>query len=182
MTNFEIKVKIEDKNVILCAINNTEAVYVNKMHHIDYYFNVGIFKEKIREIDKSEIQQISYSRVETSGRKESKYEIKSITQKEKNILLKQNEVLCTIDKERKLWIYKNTRIHLDKVNYLGYFLELETVIKNISNEEGKKEFNEVIDLLKVNEKDTVAYSYSDLILMNQKGGHQPVWSNKYASI
>ena len=105
-----------------------------------------------------------------------------LNKEEKKILLKQNEVLCTIDKERKLWIYKNTRIHVDKVSNLGYFLELETVLKNISSEEGQNEFNEVVNLLKINSKDTVAYSYSDLILMNQKIKHQSIWSNKYASI
>lgn len=182
MRNFEIKVKIHDINCIIDTIKKSGAIYKCDMHHIDSYFNIGTFKEKIREIDKDEIQMISYKRIETTGRKESKYDIKKITQKGKNILLKQNKVLCIVEKIRKLWIYKNTRIHLDNVVGLGCFLELETVVKNISAQKGLKEFKEVLDLLKINQKETIAYSYSDLILKNQKSYSSSISINKFANI
>jgi len=182
MTNFEIKVGISDINGIIDAVKKSGAIYKCEMHHVDYYFSTGTFKEKIREINDSEVQKISYSRLEKVGRKESKYNIENITQEEKKFLLKQNNPLCVVDKIRKLWIYKNTRIHLDSVVGLGYFLELETVIKDISVQNGLKEFKEVLELLKINQEQTVAYSYSDLILKNQKSYPSPVLINKFAGI
>ncbi len=182
MTNFEIKVKVHDMDSIINAIKKSGATYQCDMHHIDYYFNIGTFKEKIRDINGNEYQEISYSRTETFGRKESKYNIKKIKQEEKNALLKQKEILCVVNKARTLWTYKNTRIHLDNVMGLGRFLELETIIKDISAPKGLKEFKEVLELLKINQEDTVACSYSDLILKNQKSYSSPVLINKFAGI
>ena len=105
---------------------------------------------------------IVYSRVEKAGRKESSYTIKDLTQAEKTTLLME-KVICCVKKTRKLWIYKNTRIHLDKVYGLGDFLELETVIQGKAVKKGIKEFNEVIDLLGVNPSESIAASYSDLL-------------------
>ncbi len=181
MKNFEIKVKIQDIDGIINIIEKTQAVYKYDMHQTDYYLSLGIYKEKIREINGKEIQKISYSRDEILGRKESKYEIQEISKKEKKDLLKQKKVLCIVDKLRKLWIYKNTRIHLDKVMRLGNFLELETVIKNISKQKGLIEFNEVLKLLKIDSEKVVPFSYSDLILKNQKTQSSSVLVNKFAT-
>ena len=182
MTNFEIKVKISGMSDMEQTLKKVGAVYQRDMHHTDYYFKMGDFKEKIREIDENEVQSISYKRIEIMGRKESKYDIKNITQEEKRTLLNQKKVLCVVDKVRKLWISKNTRIHLDKVLGLGCFLELETVIKNISAKKGRTEFKEVLELLKIDTKKAIPYSYSDLILENQKAQPSPIFINKFASI
>ena len=152
------------------------------MHQIDSYLSMGSFKDKIREINGDEIQRISYDRVEISGKKESEYDIQNISLEEKKELLNSNKILCTVDKMRRLWIYENTRIHLDTVAGLGYFLELETVIKDISPEKGLKEFKKVMKLLKIDTKMAVAYSYSDLILDKQNSGVSFVLSNKFASV
>ena len=69
-----------------------------------------------------------------------------------------------VSKARQLWMYKNTRIHIDNVDELGDFVELETVIINISEDQGLEEFNEVISKLKIDLEKTEPYSYSDLIL------------------
>ncbi len=73
-----------------------------------------------------------------------------------------------VEKVREIFIYKNTRIHLDEVKNLGKFLELETVVKNISQDEAKLEFEEVVKLLNLDVKNQIRKSYRDLILEKQK--------------
>jgi len=168
MRNFEIKVRINKLDEILNLIKKSGAVFDCKMHHVDRYFNVGSYKKKIREIDDKDIQLISYSRREKVGRKESEYDIKTLTTKEKSDFLDKHKIVCTVDKTRELWIYKHTRVHIDFVKGLGRFLELEIVMDDINTEEGVREFNTILKLLEINKKDSVACSYSDLILNNNK--------------
>jgi len=67
------------------------------------------------------------------------------------------------NKTRKLWLYEHTRIHVDCVEGLGDFLELETVLGEISLEEGEREFSVVVEGLEIDVADSVAASYSDLV-------------------
>lgn len=168
MLNFEIKNKISNPSKTLKKVRDIGAVYKNTMNQVDYYFKVGINKEKIREIDKKTIQLIFYKRLEKKGKKNSSYTIKRISLKQKNTLLKQKSLLCVVNKTRELWVYKHTRIHFDNVVNLGSFLEIETVVKNISKKRGLDEFKNIVNLLKINLKKTEAHSYSDLILNNEK--------------
>lgn len=56
-------------------------------------------------------------------------------------------LLGRVEKERSLWLYKNTRIHLDRVVGLGEYLELEIVLAGLSNERRMSENEEMIALL-----------------------------------
>jgi len=51
---------------------------------------------------------------------------------------------------------------------LGDYLELETVLKGISNNEGLREFNKVVKLLGIKTREAEPSSYSDLILSHNK--------------
>ncbi len=164
MFNFEIKTKISDYAEILEKIKSIGAVYKETMSQIDYYFRIGTKKEKIREINHQEISLISYKRSEKNGRKDSNYTIKTLSLEQKKSLLEQKPLLCLVDKTRQLWMYKNTRIHLDNVTGLGNFMELETVVKDISKNQGLDEFEEVVNKLEINFEKAEPFSYSDLIL------------------
>jgi adenylate cyclase class IV len=70
-----------------------------------------------------------------------------------------------VNKKRDFFLYKNTRIHLDKVDNLGEFIELETVFtKNIMENDMRKEHFFVIDFLGLNNLKTIQKSYSDFML------------------
>ena len=68
-----------------------------------------------------------------------------------------------MNKKRGLYLYKDTRIHLDNVKGLGCFLELETrVIKGL--EDAERRFSFMMDLLKLRDKKEIRASYKDLLL------------------
>jgi adenylate cyclase, class 2 len=163
MINFEIKNKISNLGEIKKILKNSRAIYCGKFFQNDIYFKTGEEKIKIREINNKELQLITYFRKEKKGKKESSYKIKHISNIYKKKLTKRKIPVCEIIKERDLWILDHTRIHLDKVKKLGKFVELETVIDHISNDEANIEFGKIIKLLKLNKKKSIPYSYSDLV-------------------
>lgn len=74
-------------------------------------------------------------------------------------------IKVVVNKERELFIYKNTRIHCDAVKNLGNYVELETVFSKTQNEEDlTQEHQFVIQLLGLNYLEKIPDSYSDLLI------------------
>lgn len=163
MRNLEVKVNVRDKQSVVRLLNNLGAKYVCTMKQDDYYFNLGTDKTKLRIIDGNEYQLITYRRIESKGRKDSTYEIAELSAKEKDELLRKRKIEKSVEKTRDLWLYGSTRIHLDHVERLGNFLELETVLKDISLSKGEKEFKTVVNGLHIDLASSVPASYSDLM-------------------
>jgi len=163
MRNIEIKVTLPNKQAAINRLKHMGAEYQYTMQQCDYYFLTGEDKEKLRVIDGKEYQLITYQREEKQGRKDSHYEIKELSAKDKDDLLSQRKVIKQVEKTRELWLFNNTRVHIDFVKRLGNFLELETVVRDIPLEAGESEFKTVVDELGINPARSVAASYSDLV-------------------
>ena len=65
------------------------------------------------------------------------------------------------------WIWKHTRIHLDQVEFLGNYLELETVVDGISLAEAEAEANQVIELLNLNRMEFISIPYREMLRQGQ---------------
>ncbi len=64
-----------------------------------------------------------------------------------------------------VWIFGQTRIHLDEVDGLGAFLKLEIVlVDGQSDEEGNLIAAELVSLLRVQEKAIIGKAYIDLLI------------------
>ena len=64
-------------------------------------------------------------------------------------------------------MFKNTRIHLDRVADLGEFVELETVFQGQTETEAITEHQHVKKTLRLGSADPVAGSYSDLVMQTE---------------
>uniref|UniRef100_A0A8C2EV20 Si:ch211-156b7.4 n=1 Tax=Cyprinus carpio TaxID=7962 RepID=A0A8C2EV20_CYPCA len=79
-----------------------------------------------------------------------------------------------VKKERRLYMVGQTRVHVDCVEGLGDFMELEVVMKEQqSREEGAAIANQLMLDLGVKEEDLIDGAYMDLLLKNQHNGHAP---------
>jgi predicted adenylyl cyclase CyaB len=73
--------------------------------------------------------------------------------------------IITVKKKREVYIVGQTRIHLDEVDELGTFIELEVVLSpDHDPEEGRTIATELMKKLGINETDLVSGSYADILL------------------
>jgi adenylate cyclase class IV len=72
----------------------------------------------------------------------------------------------TVRKQRTVAIWRSTRIHLDQVEGLGQFVELETVLGNAPEGDavGRVEFDDVVGWLGLASLEAIPGSYSDLLI------------------
>ena len=161
--NLEIKVKLSSHKEVKAILKKNKIYLEELLIQKDIYYKVdkGILKLRI-ENDKQTL--IFYDRNEKSKKRWSDYHLLEINKTDGNKYLKRFlDVLTIVNKKRELYLYNNTRIHLDYVKNLGYFLELETkVVKGLRDAESR--FNYLLDLLDLRDKKEIRASYKDLMI------------------
>jgi len=167
MKNLEIKVKVGDFKSVLYAINKNNFGDKKILRQIDVYYQLFPKKIKTREINHREFELISYLRPKTEGSKLSNYEVVNFNRQEFNEITNTMDSVfgrkVQIDKKRQLWIYKNTRIHLDTVSELGKFVELETVMDSLKLEQAKEQHQNIINLLGLEKYPQCRESYGEMM-------------------
>jgi adenylate cyclase class 2 len=138
--------------------------FIKTLNQKDTYYKFDKGLLKLRE-QNGEFELVKYNRNEKEGERWSDYSLLFL--KGENVEEYLNDLFTketVVEKERKLYIYENTRIHLDSVKDLGKFLELETVVKNITKEEAIEEFEKVVKFLELDVDNQIRKSYKDLIM------------------
>jgi len=164
-TNLEIKLPINTFNEIRKVLADKMAENKGILNQKDTYFNYNKGLLKLREQNGS-FELIKYNRDESGNDRWSNYELLFI--EGKNIEEYFREILkteCIVEKKRELYLYNNTRIHLDTVKNLGLFLELETLVFDDYND-AKLRFDNMVEMLRLNISQQIRTSYRNLILQN----------------
>ncbi len=160
-TNLEVKIKIDSKSKLEKSAKNINAVYEGLLIQKDIYYKIDKGLLKLR-IENNSHTLIKYSRDEVKKRW-SDYEILKL--EGKNVEKYLSDILkveAVVEKKRKLYLYKHTRIHIDEVKSLGSFLELETVVVK-DKKSASAEFDEVIRLLNLDISKQIKSSYRNLL-------------------
>ena len=165
-TNVEIKAKVPNLEIFRRKI---EKLYVKEYSEIfqeDTFFKTEEGRLKLRVFSENKGELIYYARDNSTGPKRSDYYIYKTNEPKilKKILEFALGVRGVVKKKRLLYIVGNTRIHLDQVENLGSFIELEVVLNAEQNEnEGKVIANDLMAKLDINKKDLIDKAYIDLI-------------------
>ena len=76
-------------------------------------------------------------------------------------------VLLVVEKERKIYIYKNIRIHIDRVKKLGNFIEFEAVLNDGEQEKDNHLKLEILmKRLDLSKNQLISKAYADLLIEN----------------
>ena len=166
MKNIEIKSPLRRRPETEEKLGSIGARLEWTKEQVDTFFKVPSGWLKLREVEGDPAELISYRRsVEDSGPRESEYNIFRLQDaSELKLVLEQSlGILGRVEKQRALWLWRHTRVHLDRVEGLGDFLELETVLSGISPAEGTAESEAVIGLLELDRKLFISVPYLELL-------------------
>jgi predicted adenylyl cyclase CyaB len=161
--NLEIKIKLDSFGDIIERLGNMGASDEGILNQKDIYYHInnGLLKLRVQD---GENLLIKYNRDETGSDRWSDYDILKLEGGDAEKYL--NDIFTietTVIKERKLYLFKDTRIHLDSVTGLGLFLELETVVTSSLNN-AKRLFGEMVQLLELDTSRQILKSYRDLLI------------------
>lgn len=164
--NIEIKAKTNRVDEIRNLLLSKSADYKGIDKQTDTYFNTNSGRLKLRE-GNIENNLIFYERNNEEGPKQSDVILyKSLQKPElKEIISKSIGVKTVVEKEREIYFIENVKFHIDKVNKLGNFVEIEAIDADgtIGKEKLNEQCNYYIKLLGIKQSDLISTSYSDMI-------------------
>ena len=165
--NVEIKARCSDPEKVRNILKEQGAEYKGLDHQIDTYFNVSHGRLKLRE-GNIENALIFYERSNQEGPKDSKVVLYS-SQPGSNLkaaLMGACGALIVVDKVRHIYFMDNVKFHVDLVESLGSFCEIEAIDKNGNMGRSRllQQCNDYMKILGIHQTDLISYSYSDLLL------------------
>jgi adenylate cyclase class IV len=132
-TNIEIKARIASVTALLpLARALSDDAHLQLIHQDDTFFRVPHGRLKLRVFGDGSGELIHYQRLNAEGPKRSDYILSPVLEPEslREALVRACGLLGRVRKERILVLVGNTRIHLDRVDNLGEFLELEVMLQD----------------------------------------------------
>lgn len=165
--NIEVKARVTDIKATQKRIESLAGKSSKILTQEDTFFRVPNGRLKLRIENRGGGQLIHYVREDMPGPKKSDYEIVQVADAEglKKVLAASLEVRGIVKKERRLYIYRNTRIHLDQVDGLGAFIELEVVqtVRRIEKLNPEARAEELMRDLGIMQEDLIECAYIDLL-------------------
>jgi predicted adenylyl cyclase CyaB len=169
--NVEIKARISSVDALLeTARALSDDAHLQLIHQDDTFFSVPHGRLKLRVFGDGSGELIHYHRLDSDGPKRSDYRIAPVSEPEslREVLALGCGLLGRVRKSRILALVGLTRIHLDQVEGLGDFLEIEVVLREGQTEaEGQGEAQALMARLGVTTQDLVPGAYLDLLRVQQ---------------
>ena len=140
-----------------------------KLSQTDTFFHCNHGRLKLRQFEDSTAELIFYRRPDQAGPKISQFIIsKCDPDTMLAILAAAHGIVGVVEKRREVFFINQTRVHLDEVENLGTFLELEVVLEEEQSEElGEKIANQILADLNVPQSSLVSNAYIDLLQSRQ---------------
>ncbi len=171
--NLETKARCADLSAVARLAAQIGARYEGRLDQVDTYFDVSPGRLKLRELThhlpdghlSASVELIRYERPDQAGPRVSRYDRTGITDVEscRARLAAAHGVRGVVCKRRELWTLKATRIHLDRLDELGDFVELETVASGEPGTADRLEHDRIAAALELDPGATVDCSYIDLL-------------------
>ncbi len=164
--NVEIKASCKDHERIRDILRSRNAGFRGEDRQVDTYFEVPRGRLKLRE-GKIENNLIYYERPDRSGPKVSRCMVLPAGKNPglKEILSRATGVRVEVKKYREIWFLENIKIHLDRVDGLGSFIEIEAQGREGVADQAnlEKQCSELMRDLGIRKADLIRESYSDLL-------------------
>ncbi|XP_045567384.1 uncharacterized protein isoform X3 [Salmo salar] len=170
-SNVEIKARVSNATRLAeraSQLSQSEGTVIRQQ---DTFFNCRTGRLKLRNLmQDGSGQLIFYERPDCDGPKVSNYSLSTTQDPEglRTVLADSLGVKGEVRKERRLFLVGQTRVHLDSVEGLGHYMELEVVLREDQRpEEGEAIARSLMKELGVGDDSLVTGAYVDLLLEGQ---------------
>lgn len=164
--NIELKASCANIDLFERKVLKLSHAFDGIDNQTDTFFNVSKGRIKLRESTLYGNFLIPYLRPDNSGPKRSDYSLLPVSDvaATKRILDTMFGTLLIVRKVRKIYLHKNIRIHLDRVDGLGDFIEFEAVVEQEADiPENQATLDTLIRYFEIDKEDFIARAYADLL-------------------
>jgi len=172
MRNLEIKASVASLGAVRSRLRRlTGAVPHAILRQTDYYFRVPTGRLKLRVVGaRPDGELIAYLRPDTSAARTSEFQRLATADAAgtRRLLARLLGLRVRVRKRREVWLYQNARIHLDAVDGLGRFIEIEVVVTS-GMAQARALMNELRAALGIAPRDSISGSYADMSGNRQQG-------------
>jgi adenylate cyclase len=167
----EIKARIADPESMRMRVEAIADRGPVVIRQLDTFFNCREGRLKLREVPGADAELIFYDRPDSAEPSESLYSVTPVSDPAGLIdaLSRAMGVKIVVRKVRTLYHSGSTRVHLDQVEGLGDFVELEVVLApEESFSDGTRIADSLMERLGIRQVDLVEVAYADLLLSGGK--------------
>ena len=164
--NIEIKAKLSDVRTTRQIAEKITDQPVCIITQRDTFFVTRSGRLKLRDFSNGTGELIYYLREDSPDPTGSIYQITRTDDPDglRDVLGKSLGIIGEVRKIRHLYMCGRTRVHIDNVEDLGDFLELEVVLsKGENHSAGIEEANSLLSKLMIQNEQLVRYAYIDLL-------------------
>jgi adenylate cyclase class IV len=166
LANVEIKARLRDPERVRRFLEEATGGPPEVLKQEDTFFPAASGRLKIRILGPMRGELIAYRRTDAAGPKVSEYLVVPTTEPAllRDALAAALGVRGTVRKTRLLFLIGATRVHLDAVERLGDFLELEVVLRaGQSVAKGEEVARELMGWLGIEGRDLLEEAYIDML-------------------
>ena len=164
--NVEIKARVADRDALVVRAQALATAGPTEIAQDDTFFRCDNGRLKLRVFSQDRGELIFYRRANARGPKESFY-VRSPTSSPDTLresLALAYGVSGRVRKQRTLYLVGRTRLHVDRVDGLGDFVELEVVLDDSESvDEGTREAHDLMTRLGIDASALVEGAYVDLL-------------------
>lgn len=165
-SNIEFKARIRDFDAASATALALSGAPQRIMRQEDVFFRCRHGRLKLRITDADQGELIHYERNDLREPRLSNYTVVTCVNPDavRRVLADALGETIVVRKTRSLYLIGSTRIHLDRVEQLGEFMEVEVLLGNeLDGEQAERIAWDLMQRFGVSESDLVATAYADLL-------------------
>jgi predicted adenylyl cyclase CyaB len=163
--NTEIKARVADLDAIARRVAALSTAGPTEIAQDDTFFACPNGRLKLRDFGDGRGELIFYQRADQTGPKTSFYAITPTGSPDtlREVLMLAHGQTGRVVKQRTLYLVGRTRVHLDRVEELGTFMELEVVLRDGEPvEAGEREAHDLMQQLGIEPAQLIDRAYVDM--------------------
>jgi len=165
MRNLEVKAAAASLGSVRSRLRALEgATRHATLRQTDWYFRVPKGRLKLRQVgSRRDAELIAYLRPDRTSARTSEFQRlpSADAAGTRRLLERMLGLRGCVRKRREVWLYQNARIHLDTVEGVGRFIEIE-VVATRGMAQARALMKELRDVLAISATDLIAGSYGEL--------------------